>query len=221
MIPPEDQKDDQEPAVDRISEQSCRIMARAQREADSILEKARAILDEAKTVEGSFQHGIEDRHAEAREIGFDEGFRVGRAQGKESGRIEAAKVVLSSDSSEAVVILEEAARRLKSALVHFESDRRRYLEGLRKVVHRISEQEGVAEADLPDVLLEFLEEDPPRADLRPEDQVWLEEPPPRSLPLEPSLASASESSRADRNRRRSARPSRRGKGPKRGSKRST
>ncbi|MCZ6603048.1 MAG: hypothetical protein O6952_08580 [Planctomycetota bacterium] len=187
------------------------IMARARREADNILAKARSILDEAKSVQTYIDTDIEDDRVRARRIGFDEGFRAGHAHGEEesrSGRHPRGK-------SQAIPILKEAALRLRFALDRFEADREKYLEDLRQIVRQLSVGIDGKPRNLPKALAEFLEADPPKAGIRPEDEIWLVNAAEDSEKLEPSIAHAGKSPEVKRGSNRSSKTSGRRKSAKR------
>lgn len=153
--------------TERLGEEGRRIMTRVKQEADGILEKARAILREAKSVQGSLNRSYEDRRAEARRIGFGEGFRVGKARGEARARTDVVLAGIGKDSPEAVAILEEVALRLKEERDHFETEKQQYVEALRRLLERAaSSDEGLA-----DSLVEFLSEHPPSVTSKPVAEV--------------------------------------------------
>lgn len=195
-----------------VGEESRRIIVKAKEEADDILAKARAILEEARSVQASFDLSYQDQRAEARRIGFDEGFRVGRARGEEQGRGGKKKATPPRGRSKAVEMLEEAAGRLREALERFEADRKRYLTDLRTMVRRMSVGVDGEPRQLPRGLTRFLKEEPPKAELRPEDEIWLEKTAKGDSDLEPSVAHSGVGNRRRRKARRPAASSTRGRG---------
>ena len=138
------------------------VLARAKHQADEILEKARALLRETRSVQGSRDLSYEEHRAEARQIGFDEGFRLGKAQGEESALKAAVLQSLSKDSPEAVAVLENAALQLREERSDLEAEKRRTIDGLRHIVEAASS----SEEDLSAALLQFLKEHPPSITLK-------------------------------------------------------
>ena len=148
---------------DGYAEEVRSVIARAKHQADEILEKARALLREARSVQGARDLGYEESRAEARKIGFDEGFRLGREQGEASAERDVALRSLSKDSPEAVAILEKAALQLYAERSEFEAEKRRLVDGLRRIVESVSS----SEEELSATLLKFLKEHPPSVTLAP------------------------------------------------------
>ena len=142
---------------DGYAEEVRSIIVRAKHQADEILDKARALLREARSVQGSRDLSFEEHRAEARKIGFDEGFRLGRERGLLSAEQDTVLGSLSGDAPEAVAALEKAALRLLDERNDFEADKRRFLGGLRRIV----EGSSSSEEDLSASLLQFLKEHPP------------------------------------------------------------
>lgn len=195
-----------------FGEESRRIIVQVKQGADDILATARAILDEAKSVQTSLDDDLGDDRAKARRIGFDEGFRAGRAQGEEMTR-EDDKPPRKKPS--AIRILREAAGRLRKALDGFEEDRRRYLDRLKDVVRHLSVSADGDPKELPEPLAKFLQEEPPQAAILPEDEIWLERAPDDGEELEPSLATSGVTRGGGRGRSRPGSSSTRGKGRRR------
>ncbi len=141
------------------------IISRAKHQADEILEKARALLREARSVQGSRDLDFEENRAEARKIGFDEGFRLGRERGQVSAEQDTVLGSLSQDAPEAVAALEKAALRLLDERSDFEADKRRFIGGIRGIV----EGAPSSDEDLSATLLQFLKEHPPSVALEVEE----------------------------------------------------
>ena len=195
-----------------VGEENRRMIVRAKHEADDILAKANSILEEAKSVQTSFDNDVLSDRAKARRIGYDEGFRAGRAHGSESGRMPGRS---KSGRSGAVQVLTEAAGRLREALERFESDRKRYLKGLKKILRGLAVGVDGEAKKLPKALVEFMGENPPQADLRPEDEIWLEKAGGDEEEREPSLAVSGESGRRAPGTKRSRATSGGGRGRRR------
>ena len=202
-----------------VGEEKSRIINKAKQQADDILAKARAILIEARSVQTSFDDTLEVSRSEARRIGFDEGFRVGRAEGETSEKGKAAGSLQTDEGSGASRRLIEAAKRLDRVLARFEGERERYLGGIRDLIHQLKSNRDLSSDELPEALAELLRGDSPQAELSRQDEIWLEM---LSADGAEAVTSASVSGAANPGRRGSA-PSgsdKRGKGHRRGRNRS-
>ncbi len=202
-----------------VGEEKSRIINKAKQQADDILAKARAILIEARSVQTSFDDTLEISRSEARRIGFDEGFRVGRAEGETSDKERPAESVQTDKGSGASKRLIEAAKRLEGVLARFEGEREKYLGGVRDLIHQLKSNRDFSSDELPEALAELLREDSPRAELSRQDEIWLEM---LSADGAEAVTSAAVSGAADAGRRGSApsRSDKRGKGHRRGRNRS-
>ena len=142
--------------ADVYGEEVRSVITRAKHEADEILAKARALLSEAKSFRGSLSLSYEEYRAEARRIGFSEGFRLGRQEGEDLAFTQATLQSIGKESPEAVAHLERAVGRLREDRSRFEAEKLEVIEALRRIV------EGAAsEEDLAGALVRFLKEHPP------------------------------------------------------------